>query len=269
MNRIEKKFNELKEREEGALISFITAGDPNPEMTKDYVKGLINGGSDIIELGVPFSDPVADGPTIQAADERALKAGTTPDKVFEIVKDVRNDYDGPIVLLTYYNLLFKPGVENFVKKAKNVGVDGILVADIPVEESELFYNSCKKNEIDTIFLATPSTSVPRLNNIIEKTSGFLYLVSLFGVTGAREKVQEMTIENVKKFKPFTKNKIPLCVGFGISKSEHVKSILNVGADGVIVGSAYVKEIENNLGDKDKIIKILEEKSKMFKSGTKI
>jgi len=266
MNRIEKKFEELKDRGEGALISFITAGDPRPEMTKDFIKALIDGGTDIIELGVPFSDPIADGPTIQAASERALKAGTNPDKVFEIVKDVRNDYDVPIVFLTYYNLLFKPGLENFVSKASKAGVDGILAADLSIEECVNFKNACDKNKIDTIFLAAPSTSVPRLNQIVEKTSGFLYLVALFGVTGARENVQELTIETVQKFKPHTENKIPLCVGFGISKPEHVKTLINAGADGIIVGSAFIKEIEKNLGDKKKIIKILEEKAKMLNQG---
>jgi len=158
-------------------------------------------------------------------------------------------------------------VENFVKKASKAGVDGILVADLSIEECTDFKNACNKHKIDTIFLAAPNTSIPRLKQIIYGTSGFLYLVALFGVTGARKNVQKLTIETLQKFKPYTENKMPICVGFGISKPEHVKTLINAGADGVIVGSAYIKEIAKNLGDKKKIIKALEEKSRMLKSGT--
>lgn len=245
---IDATFRELKKRGEGALIAYVTGGDPLPKYTSRIVEALVKGGADIVEIGIPFSDPIADGPTIQAADNRALNAGTTPHTIFDIVKETKKRVDAPIVLLTYYNILFKMGVKNFLEKASKHGVDGLIAADLPIEEAEEYKEAAEKQGVDTIFLATPSTQISRLKDILGFTSGFLYLVSVFGVTGAREQLAQLTTSTVKKFHPYTVKAVPLAVGFGISKPEHVNSIIGCGAEGVIVGSAFVKIIENNLNN---------------------
>lgn len=222
---------------------------------------------DILELGIPFSDPIADGPTIQAASVRALKAGTTPQKVLQIASKIKDRYEVPIVILTYYNPIFKIGLNNFFRLARNCNVNGLIVPDLPVDEAENYTKKAKTYELDTILLAAPSTSIKRLQKIVEYTSGFLYLVSLFGVTGARENIQDLTIQLIKKFRPYTANRIPLAVGFGISKVEHVHAIIENGADGVIVGSAFVNIIEKHQKNLKKMFVELKEKTRTLKEAT--
>lgn len=243
---IDETFRGLERRGEGALIAYITGGDPAPKYTPKIVEALVKGGADIIEIGVPFSDPIADGPIIQAADSRALNAGTTPHTILEIVEETKKRVDIPIVLLSYYNILFKAGLENFMKDASKHGVDGLIIPDLPIEEAEEYKETAEKQGIDTIFLATPSTSISRLKAILSFTSGFLYLVSVFGVTGTRDQIAQLTTKTIRRLHPYTVKTIPLAVGFGISKPEHVRSIIGCGAEGAIVGSAFVKIIENNL-----------------------
>jgi tryptophan synthase alpha chain len=245
VSKIEKTFKALKAKKEGALIGYVTAGDPEPKITSIIADALIDGGVDILELGIPFSDPIADGPTIQAASLRALKAGTTPKQVLKIAEEIRKKHDTPIVILTYYNPIFKMGLKNFFSLLKNYKIDGVVVPDLPVEEADDYHRIAKDYGVDTIFLVTPSTSNQRLLKIIKYSSGFLYLVSQFGVTGIREKLQDSTIKLIKKMLPKTSNKIPLAVGFGISKPEHAKLIFQSGSEGVIVGSAFVKIIKEN------------------------
>ncbi|NIR87830.1 tryptophan synthase subunit alpha [Candidatus Bathyarchaeota archaeon] len=254
MREIEKTFQNLRKRNEGALIAYVAGGDPRPEYTPDIVEALIDGGADIIELGIPFSDPIADGPTIQAATVRALKAGTTPKMVLEMVSEVKDRDKAPVAVLTYYNPLFRMGLENFFRSASRCGVDGVVVPDLPIEEAQDYKKVADAYEIDTIFLAAPSTSKERLQKIVAYTSGFLYLVSVFGVTGTRKEVQELTINLIRKALPSTTGRIPLAVGFGISKPEHVRTIMLNGADGVIVGSRFVKIIEKNREKNDEMIK---------------
>jgi tryptophan synthase alpha chain len=258
----------LNEHDEGALLAYVTAGDPKPEHTPKIVEALVKGGADIIELGIPFSDPIADGPTIQAATVRALKAGTTPKMTLEIVREIKDKHNVPIVLLTYYNPIFRIGVKNFFSLAKTCHVDGVIVPDLPIEEAHEYKKISKAYEIDTIFLATPSTSIKRLQKIINYTSGFLYLVSVFGVTGAREKVQDLTIQQIKKFLPHTKGQIPLAVGFGISQPEHVKAVIKSGADGAIVGSAFVDIIRKNQGNIHRTLEKIEQYTRKLKEATK-
>ena len=253
MRKIEKTFQNLKKRNEGALIAYVAGGDPRPEYTPDIVEALIDGGADIIELGIPFSDPIADGPTIQAATVRALKTGTTPKMVLEMVSEIKDRHRAPIAVLTYYNPIFRMGLENFFRSASRCGVDGVIVPDLPIEEAQEYKRVADAYEIDTIFLAAPSTSKERLQKIVEYTSGFLYLVSVFGVTGTRKEVQDLTVNLIRKALPFTTGKIPLAVGFGISKPEHVRTIILNGADGAIVGSRFVKILEKNRGNNDKMI----------------
>lgn len=266
MRNIERAFRDLHQRKEGALLAYITGGDPEPSYTIEIVNALIEGGADIIELGIPFSDPIADGPTIQAATTRALKKGTTPRTVLNIVHKIKNEHNIPIVILSYYNSIYSMGLKSFCVMAKKCHVDGIVVPDLPVEEAQNYKKVADEQKIDTIFLAAPSTQSGRLRTIIEYTSGFLYLVSLYGVTGIRTHLQNLTLQTITRILPYTKGKIPLAVGFGISEPEHVRTVIQSGAEGVIVGSAFVKIIEKT-HDRDKLIEKLKMKANQLKRGT--
>lgn len=267
MNEIERTFSKLRKRNEGALIAYVTAGDPGPSYTPSIVEAFVKGGTDIIELGIPFSDPIADGPTIQAATVRALKAGTTPDKVFKMVEEIREESTVPLVILTYYNPIFRMGLKNFFGFAQASGVNGVIVPDLPIEEAYEYKKTAESYDIDTIFLAAPSTSTDRLRKILEYTSGFLYLVSIFGVTGARDKLQDLTIRLIKKSVRITHRRIPLAVGFGISKPEHVKAVIQNGADAAIVGSGFVRIIETKRGNEEKMFQVLKEYAHRLKQST--
>lgn len=245
MSRISKTFAELRERNEGALIAYLTVGDPQPKRTPRLVGALIEGGADIIELGIPFSDPIADGPTIQNAVSRSLASGARPRDAFGIAQGIHEKYDTPLVLMTYFNPIFRAGVSDFLDLAHKAGISGVIVPDLPVEESQDYKNACGAAGIDTIFLASPSTASNRLERILTQTSGYLYLVSLYGVTGIRPKLSESALSLVRKYKDIVADRVPLAAGFGISRPEHVKQIIAAGADGAIVGSAFVKVIEEN------------------------
>lgn len=267
MRALERTFQRLQEKSEGALIAYVTGGDPDPKYTPRIVEALIEGGTDVVELGIPFSDPIADGPTIQDATTRALGKGTTPRSVLQAVRKIKEVYDTPIVILTYYNPVFRMGLKSFFTLAENCGVDGVIVPDLPIEEAGNYKKEAEEHDIDTIFLAAPSTPIQRLQKIVDYTSGFLYLVSLFGVTGVRERLQNFTIQTIKKVLPYTRGRIPLCVGFGISEVEHVKTLIQNGVDGVIVGSAFVNIIDENR-EITELTEKLEIKAKQLKSGTR-
>ncbi len=243
MGRIESVF---AQKGKTAFIGFTVAGDPDKETSVRIAKALIDGGADILEFGVPFSDPVADGPTIQRADDRALAAGTTPDTIFEIVREVRKYSEVPIVFLTYYNTIYRRGIDRFYREAHEAGVDGILVADMPVEESEEVVEIAQKYGIDPIFLITQTTSDERMDTIVRHARGYLYLVSVLGVTGARKTVAPEALALLHRVRTHTD--LPLAIGFGISTPDHVKTCQDAGADGVIVGSAIVDIVEKNLGN---------------------
>lgn len=245
MNNITKVFQKAKAQRNGVLIGYIMAGDPKPELTPKIAEALIGGGVDILELGLPFSDPIADGPTIQAASVQALAAGTTPMRVLEIIKQIRSTHDIPIVVMTYYNPVFRIGLHKFLGLARNCLVDGLIIPDLPVEEAGDYKKVAEENGLDTIFLVAPSTSNERLTGIVGCSSGFLYLISHFGVTGARTTVEDSTIQLISRVLPFTKARIPLAVGFGISKPEHVRRIITAGADAAIVGSAFINVIQKS------------------------
>lgn len=267
MRELGKTFKKLKEQGDGALIGYVTGGDPEPKYTPKIAEALIKGGVDILELGIPFSDPIADGPTIQAASVRALKAGTTPTTVLEIAREIRKEHEIPVVILTYYNPIFKKGLDNFFKLARDCGVNGLIVPDLPIDEADDYRKVAETYGIDTVFLAAPSTSTKRLQKIVECTSGFLYLVSLFGVTGVREKMEDSTTQLIKKFLPYTTGRIPLAVGFGISKPEHVKTVIESGADGAIVGSAFVDIVNKHQKNLGKMLEEIEEKTRTLKRAT--
>lgn len=252
MSRISKKFRELKKEKKTALIPFITAGDPNLKTTKELVLEMERRGADIIELGAPFSDPIADGPTIQAAGIRAMKHKISLEDILKLVKDLRKKTEVPLVLMTYYNLFFNYGIEKFVIQARKNGVDGVIAADLPIEEAGELKRYARKNNLATIFLASPTSPPQRLKLIAKETRGFIYYVSLTGVTGARKKLPEDLIFSLKKLKRFTKK--PIAVGFGISKPEHIRKIRRY-ADGAVVGSAIVSVIEKNLQSKNLVKKV--------------
>jgi len=245
MGRIAGVFNN---RTSPALIGFTVAGDPDLTTSIRIARTLIHAGTDILELGVPFSDPVADGPTIQRAGDRALAAGTTPDTVFAIVHELRQQSDIPIVLLTYVNTVFRRGIEQFYRDARAAGVDGILIADMPVEEAGEVLEAAEKNAIDQILLVARTTSDARLRTIAANAGGFLYLVSVLGVTGARSGVPQAAFDLVRRVKAVTD--LPVALGFGISTPDQVASCAAHGADGVIVGSAIVDIIERTIHDPD-------------------
>jgi tryptophan synthase alpha chain len=268
MSSITKTFQEIKARGEGALIGYITAGDPTYDATPKIADALIKGGVDILELGLPFSDPIADGPTIQAASIRSLNAGTTPKSVLEIAKTIKSKHDIPVVIMTYYNPVFKLGLDNFLASAKEHKVDGFIVPDLPVEESADYKKAAKTQGLDTIFLAAPSTSNERLSKIVDASSGFLYLVSRYGVTGAKTNVEDSTVQLIKRVQPLTAGKVPLAVGFGISKPEHVQRVIAAGADAAIVGSAFINIIQNNAQNQNAMLRELQATAEALKSGTK-
>jgi len=239
MNRIDEKFAQLDEISGKAFIPYITAGDPNLKRTRELIFALEQAGADIIELGIPFSDPLADGKTNQEAAERALKNGVTLADVIKLVADVREATQIPIVFFTYLNPVFQYGYEKFAAEAAKAGVDGVLALDVPPEESDDLKAALDKNNIKMIFLITPTSDESRVKKITEKASGFIYYVSRTGVTGATENLSADIEEHISLIRKYTK--IPIAVGFGISKPEHVERIAKV-ADGIIVGSAIVKKI---------------------------
>ncbi|MBU1853196.1 MAG: tryptophan synthase subunit alpha [Candidatus Omnitrophica bacterium] len=252
LNRIDKKFRELKRNRKKAFIAFLMAGDPSLRVTNDLIFELEKSGADIIELGIPFSDPLADGPTIQRASERALKNRINTDSVCNLVRNVRLKTDIPIVFLTYYNLVYQYGLERFVGKALSSGVDGVVIPDLPPEESDELRRIAKRRKFSIIHLVAPTSSSGRIKKIIDASSGFIYYVSLTGTTGARKELPKEIIGSLRKIKRMSKK--PICVGFGISKREQVRSI-SKSADGVIVGSAIIKVIEQNLGKKGLVKKV--------------
>lgn len=264
MSKIEDKFQELDRRGEKALIPYLMAGDPDPERSLSYARGLIRGGADILELGVPFSDPVADGPTIQGAKKRALEAGCNLSSVFGIVEELRAGSRIPIVLMTYYNPLFRLGEKAFFQRCGECGVDGVIVADLPVNEADSCLREARKYSVDTIFLATPNTDEQRLGEITDVCSGFLYLVARLGTTGAKSELASYTKSTIAKIAPNVPGDLPLAVGFGLSSRSQIEEVVNAGADGAIVGSAIVGKISEGL-NVERIMKFVRE----LKKGTEV
>lgn len=241
MNRIEKKFLALKKSKKKALIVFMTAGDPSLAKNEALALAIEKDGVDLLELGVPFSDPLADGPVIQASSQRSLKRGTTLPKILSLVKAIRRKSEMPIALMSYANPIFHYGLKKFALEAKAAGVDGLIIPDLPPEEGIEWMSVLKRSKLDLVFLLAPTSSRARIRSISRHSRGFVYYVSITGVTGVKSTGQQISIEaNIKEVK---KNaKIPVCVGFGISTPEQAKKACKT-ADGVIVGSALVKKLD--------------------------
>lgn len=234
--KVRTKLEKIKAEGKKAFIPYIMAGDPNLEDTARRLRLLEHAGADIIELGVPFSDPLADGPTIQQAAERAIKSGTTLRKILQFLNDLKGEVHTPIVLMTYLNPVFCYGIERFFQDATKAGVSGVIFPDLTVEESKTFKILAKKHMIDTIFLVAPTSTPERIKKIVKASTGFVYYVSITGITGSSLKLDVSFQKHIDFVKSFDK---PVCIGFGVSSAEEAEYVSQY-ADGVIVGSAIVK-----------------------------
>lgn len=252
MNRIDAAFDNAKRRGEIALVCFITAGDPDLATTKEVVKTLAEAGADVIELGVPFSDPLADGPSIQASSFRALEAGATIPKVFETVAEIRRGCDVPLVLMTYYNPVQKYGIARFAGEAASAGADGVIITDLPFEEAGEWKSTADGLNLATIQLIAPTSTKDRIELGAKMASGFIYCVSRTGVTGAQSSVPVELSGLVGSIKAATD--LPVAVGFGVSTPEHVRDIARF-ADGAVVGSAVVNMMQANAGKQDMLARL--------------
>lgn len=251
------------------MVAYLMGGDPDLGTSSDVIDAVVKGGADIVEVGIPFSDPIADGRSIQAADVRSLAAGTTPAGVLGLIERARTRHPRvPVLAMTYYNILFSNGLEGFLEDAKRHGVDGLIVPDLPFDEIREYSRLARRHGLDAVLLAAPTTKPERLRSIAAQTSGFLYLVSLTGVTGAREDVSESTVKLIRSTRRYA-GSVPLAVGFGISTPEHVRSVLGAGADGVVVGSAIVDRVARFQSDgRAEMLASVEDYVRSMKDATK-
>ena len=271
MSRYEKLFEKLKDKNEGAFVPFAVLGHPTLEDSEKILDTYIESGADALEVGIPFSDPGADGPVIMTADRRALNNGANTPRCFEIVRKIRAKHpDTPIGMLMYINLVYRPGIENFFGMAAEAGVDSVLIADVPVEMFESdglpWAKAAEENGIDLIFIAPPNASDDEVRKIARYSKGYIYLVSRTGVTGAGQEAGHPVARVVNMLKEMKAP--PAMLGFGISQPEHVREAIKHGAAGAITGSALVKIIEENLDDKEKMLSLLREKVSSLKAATR-
>lgn len=252
-DRVGDLFHRLKQDDRAAFISYLCAGDPNPEISYRLCRAVLEGGADLLELGVPFSDPLADGKTNQLAAERALAAGVRQEDVFALVHRLRAEFPGPIVFYTYFNLVFSTGIRAYVKRAKSVGVDALLCLDLPPEEADEYLGICREEGMKTVFIVAPTTPPERIETIARAATGFIYYVSREGVTGARSDMASGFEESVARIR--SRTNLPVVVGFGISNRDQVRATAAV-ADGVVVGSVLVNCIERHLNEPDRMVEEL-------------
>ena len=266
-NRIEKKFNELKLKKQKGLICYVVGGYPDPISSEKIIISLIEGGADFIEIGIPFSDPIADGPMIQEASFKALQNGITPDICLNLIRKIRKTYPLlPILIMTYSNILQKRGFMYFMEEAKNARTDGFILPDMTIEESKDYAYYSKKLGLACVFLVAPNTSDIRIKKTLKVSTGFVYLVSVFGITGMRNSFNNYTLAAIKKIKKLSANNNNISVGFGISTPNHVKLMSNNGADAVIVGSAIIQMINRY---KDNNISNLQNRLKKYVTSLKV
>ncbi len=262
MNRIDNTFEKLKQKNEKALVGFLTAGDPNIAGSLKILKAICKAGLDVLELGIPFSDPTADGPVIQRSSKRAIENGITLKKVLEMTGNIRKETSIPIILFSYYNPIYVYGVEKFYKDALKAGADGVLVVDLPPEESEEMTSCWPGSALSLIRLVAPTTPLKRMSTIADSASGFIYLVSKTGVTGSDGLNTDEVGLTAKSLRSVTR--LPICVGFGISEVEDVAAVASV-ADGVVIGSAFERLVEKNLDNPDLASLLAERVSKLKKA----
>lgn len=266
MDRIAQAFARARSENRACFVAYLCAGDPDLETSIAACRAVLDNGVDVLELGVPFSDPLADGLTNQLAAQRALESGMTAARVFELVRRIREFSQVPIVFYTYYNLVFANGVENYVRLAREVGVDGLLTLDLPPEEAGEVTAACRKHDMKTVFIVAPTTPDTRLPIITAAATGFIYYVSREGVTGVRDQVAANIPEAVARIKAVAKN-LPVVVGFGISTRAHVAEVA-AHADGVVIGSALVNCIRDNLSRREQIAPALAAKAADFALGVR-
>lgn len=264
MSRIAQAFQRAQSRNRAAFVAYLCAGDPNFDTSLAACRALIESGIDVLELGVPFSDPLADGLTNQLAAQRALESGITAQDVFRLVRRIREFSEIPIVFYTYYNLVFANGIDAYVRTASEAGVDGLLTLDLPPEESDEVAEACRRHRIETVYIVAPTSPAVRIEKIAGAATGFIYYVSREGVTGVRERVADNIPEAIAAIRRHTK--LPVVVGFGISTREQVRQVAAT-ADGVVVGSALVNCIRENLGSPEKIVARLSTVAKDLVAGT--
>lgn len=248
---IAEKIKETNDKKKLSFIPFVIAGDPDLEKSKEIMLSLQNSGADIIELGIPYSDPLADGPVIQKAARRALDAGMTLKKAIDLHDSIKDKLTVPVIVFTYYNPVLAYGVEKFITDIKKAGFKGVLVPDLPVEEAQNLIDLTNEHDIELVMLVTPTSGDDRIKRITEVSEGFVYLVSVTGVTGVRSSFSESVESSLMKVKQFTQK--PICVGFGISSVEHIDQLKKLNAQGAIVGSAIIKVIEENLSNSDGLV----------------
>lgn len=265
MSRLQPAFEQARAAKRAAFVAYVCAGDPDFETSVEVCRALLANGVDILELGVPFSDPLADGLTNQLAAQRALESGMTASRVFELVRRVRTFSQAPIVFYTYYNLVFANGVDAYVRAAKEAGVDGILTLDLPPEEAGEMSAACRTHGVDTVFIIAPTTPDARIERIAGVTTGFIYYVSREGVTGVRDQVAGNIPQAVARIR--AKTKLPMVVGFGIGTRAQVAEIA-AHADGVVVGSALVNCVRENLGDRTRIGPAIAARAADLSAGTR-
>ena len=261
--RINKVFADKKKK----LVTFVTGGDPDQSTSQQILDTIINSGADIIEIGMPFSDPMADGPTIQLSSNRAIENGTNLSTIFNICQNIRKNNDIiPIILMGYYNVILNYGIKKFSEKCSLIGIDGLIIVDLQPEEDPELFESIRSHNIDLIRLVTPTTTEERLKIITAHASGFLYYVTITGVTGQKSADIEELKNSIKKIREYSQ--LPVVAGFGINNKEQVKEICQT-ADGAVVGSSIVKIIENNLDTKDVTLELISKFVKDLKSGTNL
>ena len=265
MNRIDAKFQELREQGANAFMPYVCAGDPNPELTPKLFLTLEEAGADLIELGVPFSDPIADGPTIQRASKRALAHNISLQEILEIVTSLRKETEIPIALMSYYNPIFRMGEEAFCKAAQAVGVDGLIVPDLPPEQAEPLLEIAPRYDLATIFLVAPTSPPERMQLIASVSTGFIYCVSVTGVTGARAMLSDEVASTIAELRKHTDK--PISVGFGISTPEQATQVSQV-ADGAVVASAIIDVYEKHLNDEAKLLAAVKEFASALAAGVK-
>jgi tryptophan synthase alpha chain len=265
MSRIEGRFDTLRDRGEKGLIVYLVAGDPSLEKTREIILGLDGAGVDVVEVGVPFSDPTADGPTIQSASRRALQNGVTLDGILNVIESVRMTSEIPVVLFSYYNPIFVYGTERFAERAKEAGVDGVLVVDLPLEEASELRRYTDRSGIDFISLIAPTTSTERIRKISRHATGFLYFISITGVTGtAKPRVSDIT-RNAERIREVTD--LPLVVGFGISTAQQARELAPY-FDGTVIGSAVVRLI-HEIRDRADMVRVVSDYARRIKGSTRV
>ncbi|MEZ8195488.1 tryptophan synthase subunit alpha [Vibrio cortegadensis] len=266
MDRYQTLFQRLADKQQGAFVPFVTIGDPSPELSLQIMQTLVESGADALELGIPFSDPLADGPTIQGANIRALESKTTPSICFDLIAKIRAQHpDLPIGLLMYANLVFAGGIENFYQRCAEAGVDSVLIADVPTNESAEFVTAAEKHGVHPIFIAPPTASNETLKSVSDLGGGYTYLLSRSGVTGAETKANMPVTALLERLNTF--DAPPALLGFGISQPEQVQEAIQAGAAGAISGSAVVKIIESHLEQPEKMLSQLSSFVSSMKAAT--